>query len=183
MTQAQVMKARPAASARGMRWMVAGMVLAVTATVAVSAWAQPMGGGHGKAHGGMMFEGSSERAGRGMDRMLNGLGATEAQRAQIRQIMQAAATDMKAQREAMRALHDKSRQIFTAPTVDAAAAESVRQQLQVKHDEMSRRRLQAMLDASNVLTPEQRAKLGEHMALRAKHRLERGSMMERHRSN
>ena len=58
-----------------------------------------------------------------VDHMLDGLNATDAQRTQIRQIAQAAAADLKAQREAGRALRDKGMQIFTAPTVDAAAAE------------------------------------------------------------
>lgn len=184
MTQAQVIHAGGSSTSRGMRWMVASMVMAVSATVAVSAWAAPMSGGHdhGKDGGGMMFGGSPERMGRGMDRMLDGLNATDAQRTQIKQIAQAAAADLKTQREATRALREQSAKIFAAPTVDAAAAESVRQQLLVKQDEASRRMLQARLDMSRVLTPEQRAKLGERMALRSQHRHERGTMMERHQS-
>ena len=126
----------------------------------------------------MMFGGSPERIDRGVDRMLDGLGATDAQRTQIKQIAQAAAVDLKAQRESTRALREKSIQIFAAPTVDAAAAESVRQQLGHKHDENSRRVQQAMLDVSRVLTPEQRAKLGERMKLRGAHMRERAKMME-----
>ena len=52
-------------------------------------------------------------------------------------------------------------QIFAAPTVDAAAAESLRQQMLAQHDQASKRMLQAMLDVSKVLTPEQRAKMAE----------------------
>ena len=70
-------------------------------------------------------------------------------------------------------------QIFTAPTVDAAAAESVRQQLLTQHDAASRRILQAMLDISRVLTPEQRAKIGERMKLRHEAMKERMQRMER----
>jgi Spy/CpxP family protein refolding chaperone len=54
-------------------------------------------------------------------------------------------------------------QAFTAPTVDAAAVEQVRQQMLQQHDQMSRRMTQAMLDVARVLTPEQRAKIGERM--------------------
>ena len=89
----------------------------------------------------MMFAGSPERVARGVDRMLDGLNATDAQRAQVKQIAEAAAVDLRAQRERSRALREQGRQIFAAPTVDAAAAESVRQQLVVKHDEASRRML------------------------------------------
>lgn len=183
MERTQVTTATAQPSQRGMRWMLLSVLVAVSATVAMSAWAQPMrhgAGGHG-GHGGsgMMFGGSPERVDRGVDRMLDGLNATDAQRTQIKQIAQAAAVDLKAQREGTRALREKSLQIFAAPTVDAAAAESVRQQLSVKHDDASRRTLQAMLDVSRVLTPEQRAKLTERMKQRSEHMHERGRMLER----
>ena len=165
--------ARPAAQ-RGVRVVLLSMLVAVSATVAMSAWAQPMGQGHGHG-GGMVFGGSPERVARGVDHLLDGLNATDAQRTQIKQIAQAAATDLAAQRQSTRALRDKGRDIFAAPVVDAAAAESVRQQLVVKHDESSRRTLQALLDVSRVLTPEQRAKMAERMKQRSDRRQERGA--------
>ena len=157
-----------AASKRGLKWVAAGLVLAITATIALSAWAQPgPGAHHGGGFGGPgMFMGSPEHVSRAVDHVLAGLSATDAQRAQVKQIVQQAAADLKAQHEASRALRDQGMQIFTAPTVDAAAAESVRQQMLAQHDTASRRTLQAMLDISRVLTPEQRAKLGEQMAQR-----------------
>jgi len=48
-----------------------------------------------------------------------------------------------------------------------------------QHDQASKRVLQAMLDASKVLTPEQRAKLGERMKQRRAAMQER--MERRHR--
>jgi Spy/CpxP family protein refolding chaperone len=111
--------------------------------------------------------------------MLDGLNATDAQRAQVKQIAQAAASDLKGQREAGRALREKSLELFSAPTVDAAAAESVRQQMLAQHDTASRRMLQAMLDISRVLTPEQRAKIGEQMKQRSEMMRERMQRMER----
>jgi periplasmic protein CpxP/Spy len=168
---------------RGVRWVAAATFMAVSSAVALSAWAQPMPagmmGGHGGGHGGMM--GSPERMGRGLDHLLDGLNASDAQRAQIKQIAQAAATDMKAQREAGRTLREKAMAIFAAPNVDAAAAESVRQQIQALHDQGSRRTLQAMLDASKVLTPEQRAKLGERMKQREAQRHDRMQRLDRER--
>jgi periplasmic protein CpxP/Spy len=141
-------------------------VAAVTLSLASPVWAQH---GHGEQRGGMGggMLGNPERMGRMMDHMLDGLNATDAQRSQIKQIAQTAATDMKAQRESNRALHEKAMQVFAAPNVDAAAAEQVRQQMLVQHDQMSKRTLQAMLDASKVLTPEQRATLGERMKQRS----------------
>ena len=167
---------------RGVRWVVLATFVAVSSAAALSAWAQPMPGGmmggH-EGHGGMM--GSPEQAGRMLDHMLDGLNATDAQRTQIKQIAQAAAADMKTQRDAGRALREKSLQIFAAPNVDAAAAESVRQQMSAQHDQASKRMLQAMLDASRVLTPEQRAKLGERMKQREAQMNDRMQRMDRER--
>ncbi len=101
--------------------------------------------------------------GRAIDFMLDGLGATDAQRTQIKQIAAQTAADLKTQADAGRALRDRGMGILTAPTVDAAAAETLRQQLLQQHDQMSRRVMQAMLAVANVLTPEQRTKLGERM--------------------
>jgi protein CpxP len=122
-----------------------------------------MGGGHEGMDGGMMFRGSPEHTGRMIDRMLDGLNASDAQRSQIKQIAAAAAADLKAQGESARGLRQRAMQAFTAPTVDAAAVEQVRMQMLQQHDQMSRRMTQAMLDVARVLTPEQRARLGERM--------------------
>ena len=161
------------------RWTGALAVLgAVALTLSGAVWAQHghgdhgggagggMGGGSLGMHGGGMM-GNPERMGRMMEHMLDGLNATDAQRMQIKQIAQTTGIELKAQRESNRALHEKAMQIFSAPNVDAAAAEQVRQQLLAQHDLMSKRTLQAMLDASKVLTPEQRAKLGERMKQRS----------------
>jgi protein CpxP len=171
-----------AAGKRGLRWLIAGVVLAVSATIALSAWAQGGPGGPGHGHGGMMggpgmFMGSPEHINRGVDHMLDRLNATDAQRSQIKAIVQQAAADLKAQHEAGRGLHERAAQIFAAPTVDANAAEAVRQQMMQQHDATSRRTLQAMLDISRVLTPEQRAKIAEHMKQRAEHMKEHGARM------
>ena len=172
MTVTPAATAMNSAARRGLRWLLAGMVLAVSATVALSAWAQPGPGEH-HHHGGMEGPGLFMGHGRGLDRMLDSVNATDAQRAQIKQIAQQAAADLKAQHESGRALRERSLQIFTAPAVDAAAAESVRQQMLQQHDASSRRMLQAMLDISNVLTPDQRAKLGEQIKQRRQQMQER----------
>ena len=153
-----------------------GMLLALMAAISLSAWAQPAPPstgmsmeGHGMHRGmhgdmgGMMFGGSPERVGKMIDSMLDGLNATDAQRSQIKQIAAAAGADMKTQMQAGRGLHQRGMEIFAAPTVDAAAAEQLRQQMLQQHDQMSRRMTQAMVDVARVLTPEQRAKVGERM--------------------
>ncbi len=157
-------------------------LVALAAGAGAVAWADGRAGGWG-GHGmggpammgggyGMMGDGS-----RMSDRMLAGLNATDAQRAQIRQIMQAAAADMKTQFEAGRALREQGLAIFSAPVVDAAAAESLRQQMVAHYDQMSQKMTQTMVAVANVLTPEQRAKLAERSKMRSQEWRDR---MQRH---
>lgn len=157
-------------SKRLAQWLATGaLMIAGAAFVATTHADEHHGFGgmeDGPEHGMMMGGGSPDRMAHHFDRMLDGLGATEAQRSQIHQIAMSAAADMAARREAGRDLHQRAMQIFTAPTVDAAAAESLRQQMSAEHDWASKRMLQAMLDVAKVLTPEQRAKLGQRMAER-----------------
>jgi len=108
------------------------------------------------------------------ERMLDDVGASAEQKSKLRDIFQAAGNDLRAQHVSNRALHEKMLALMAAPQVDAAAAEALRQQQLVRHDAVSKRMLQAMLDAQAVLTPEQRAKLADRMATRQK-------TMERHR--
>ena len=131
-------------SMRRMQWVLIGMLMTLLAAIGVSAWAQTpppapgMDGASGMPHGmyrsgmhgggmhggmdmgpGMMFRGSPERIGRAVDFMLDGLQATDAQRAQIKQIAVQAAADLKAQAGNGKALRQRSLQLFTAPTIDA----------------------------------------------------------------
>lgn len=164
-----------------------GVVLvAALATAALSAWAQGgpgMYGGPGMHGGPGMYGGHAMHGGpdmmgmpmqgRMVERMLDSVNATADQRTQIKQITERAAADMKAQREAGRALREQGVKLFTQPTIDATAAEALRQQMLQQHDQASRRMLQTMLDIGKVLTPEQRKQLAEHMAARR-------DMMQRH---
>lgn len=153
------------------RWAMVAL-LAVSATAfGAGAWAKGEHGGR-CSHAGVggagpfgpgLFGGPPERIERGVDRMLDRVQATDAQRAQVKQIVLAAAKDMKAQREAGRGLFERQMQLFTAPVVDANAAEQLRQQMLSQHDQSSRRMLQAMLEISQVLSPEQRATLAKRM--------------------
>lgn len=187
--------ARPVAElrARGSsawRWVLASAAVVLAAGWTQNAWAAPpdgtpgMRGGHAaesmqdRAHG--MHDGAGG-GGMGMamsprflERMFDTVNATPDQRTQITRIMEEARTDLKAQKEARRALQQQSQALFTQPNVDARIAEALRQQMMVQHDQASRRMLRAKLDISRVLTPEQRKVLAERME---KHR----SMMERHR--
>ncbi len=155
----------PAGSAARRTWrlLAAGAVVAAAAAISLGAQAEMHGPGPGDMGPMMMFMGPPEHIASHVEHLLSGLNASDAQRLQITQIAQAAAADLKSQHEAERTLQQQSLQIFTAPAVDSAAAESVRQQMLVQHDQSSRRVLQAMLDISQVLTADQRAQIGERM--------------------
>lgn len=111
-------------------------------------------------HGMMPFGGP------GMGRMLDQVNATPEQRGQIEQIAKAAREDLRAQHETGRSLREQAMQLFTQPTVDANAAEVLRRQMLEQHDRASQRTMQAMLEVSRVLTPEQRVQLAEKMKQR-----------------
>lgn len=157
-----------ALSRRSLQGLALGLVVALAGTASLTAWAQPHHG-PGRHEAGFAMGGSP----RHLERLLDGVDATDAQRAQIRQIAEAARTDLQAQREAGKALRERQMQLFTQPSVDANAVESLRQQMLAQHDQASRRITQAMLDASRVLTPEQRLKLAEKMKSRR-------DLMQRH---
>jgi Spy/CpxP family protein refolding chaperone len=158
-----------------LRLMAATVLLALTAATAQTAQAQPAGDHHGPRHG--MRHGGPDMAmdsPRMVERMLDAVSASAEQRAQVKQLADAARADMKAQHESGRQLREQSAALFAQPTVDARAAEALRQQMLARHDQASKRQLQLMLDISRVLSPEQRKLLADRM-------VQRRAMMEKQR--
>ncbi|MFZ5549029.1 MAG: Spy/CpxP family protein refolding chaperone [Pseudomonadota bacterium] len=94
-----------------------------------------------------------------MERMLDGVHATAAQREQLQQIAQSAQADLQAGAESGRADRERLAELFAQPVVDEAAVESLRRKMLQRHDQHSKRVQQAMLDASKVLTADQRQAL------------------------
>lgn len=119
------------------------------------------GGQHGGHHAhGLPFDG------RGFERVLDEVKATDAQRQQIRQITDQARADLQALHRQGRDVHQQGMAIWTSPKLDAADAEKHRQQMLGHHDQVSKRMVQAMLDVGKVLTPEQRAQAAQLMKQR-----------------
>lgn len=167
----------PATAARRLRVVSLALVLAGGASLAHQAVADPMGpAGQGRMmahaadhrgpHGGdAMRPGAGH--GRGMDRMLSQIGATDEQRARIEQITRSARDEARAGREAGMALREQMAALMAQPSIDAGAVEALRQQMVARHDEASQRRTQTMLEIAQVLTPEQRAQVAAHVQARA----------------
>ena len=170
---------------RPIRLLVATAVLALAGGLAQTAVAMPGGGPGYGMHGGygqgpgMGMKGGGPGVGMmggpGAARWLDGVGATAEQKAQLQAIHEAARKDMESIRQSGRTLRDQMRSALAQPNVDAGAVETLRQQMLAHHDTASKRMTQAMLDASKVLTPEQRKQVSEQFA-------QRRAMMERHRA-
>ena len=150
------------------RLVLATVVVAAAAAFTLTAQAQPPGPPAGGPMPMMMMPGGPH-----LDRMLDAVNASPEQRSQLKAIFDGARSDLQAQRDAGRTLQDEMAALFTQPTVDARAAEVLRQKMLAQHDAASKRSMQAMLDASRVLTVEQRQTLAARMA-------EQRKQMERH---
>lgn len=148
-----------------------GAVAAALAMSGLAAQAQPEGHVH---RGGPAAMAPGGLFGGHIGHMLDVVNATDAQRSQIDTIFKAARQDLSGQREAGAKLHEQLAALYTAPNIDAAAIEAVRQQMSAQHEAASKRMSQASIDAARVLTPEQRARIAEvarrHQARAAEHR-------------
>lgn len=167
----------------GRRIVIGGLAAAAVAGVGlVAATGGEFGrgmGGHGwgmEGHGwgGMGGPGMHASMGhgfaeRGLERMLDGLDATPEQAEKIRAIVDAARDDLEPAIDGMRGTREKVAEMLAAPTIDRAAAETLRAERVAAMDQASRRLTTAILDAAEVLTPEQRAELVEHLKERGRH--------------
>ncbi|MDO9002659.1 MAG: Spy/CpxP family protein refolding chaperone [Aquabacterium sp.] len=141
----------------------------VAATTSASAPAEAHPHRHGRmGHGGHHQGGPGmlPMRGRHLDRLLDQVKATDAQRTQIKGLAKSAEADLKPLRDTGHSLRQQTMALFGQAQVDAATAEKLRQQGLANHDAVSKRTLQFALDASKVLTPEQRADLVAKMQKR-----------------
>lgn len=125
--------------------------IATQAQPAPTAQPAPAAQMHHHGHG----EGIEQR----VDNMLKRVNATAVQTTKVHAIVQAAKTDIAPMRAAMRDSHKQMRALLGAPQIDAAAIETLRAKATTTRDEISRRVSTATIEAANVLTPDQRAKL------------------------
>ncbi|MEQ8295114.1 MAG: Spy/CpxP family protein refolding chaperone [Nitratireductor sp.] len=163
---------------RSRGWMrgaiVGGLALAAIAGTGLVAAA---GGGFGASNGhmgGMSGMGGMGGMGgfmmeRRMGHMLDEIGATDEQQDKLWEIIDAARAEMRPMLREFRDTHADIVNIISAPTIDREAAEKLRSERVQAMDEVSRKMTAALLDAAEVLTPEQRAKLAEHMDKRGRH--------------
>jgi len=94
------------------------------------------------------------------------LDATADQQVKIANIAKAAVTDLRPLREKAHAARAQAVELLTAPTIDRSAIERLRGEQIGLAETASKRIAQALADAADVLSPEQRRKVADWMAFR-----------------
>ncbi|OHV83969.1 Spy/CpxP family protein refolding chaperone [Ensifer sp. LCM 4579] len=95
--------------------------------------------------------------------VLDELDATPEQEDKLWDIIDKARAEIRPTFRDFRETREEVIDLLGAPTLDRAAAEKLRSERVAAIDEASRKMTTALLDAAEVLTPEQRAKLAEHL--------------------
>ncbi len=130
------------------------------------------GFGHGFGHGPGFWGGgpgggrfdparAAERADHMVRHIAVEIDATADQQQKLRDIAKNAVKDMLPLREKMATTRQQARDLLLGQTVDRAAIEKLRSERIATMDALSKRMTQALTDAAEVLTPEQRQKLSE----------------------
>jgi len=91
-----------------------------------------------------------------MHKILDKVGASDAQKAQIKSIWENLRPQLKTLHEQHAGLHQQITAAMTAATIDAGAIEKLRQQSVAVMDKVSALMTQGFVESARVLTPEQR---------------------------
>ena len=159
-----------ASSTRAMgRRRLAGLAaLGGLALVSLKAHAQGMGGWRrGRSRDPQAM---ARRLEHGIGHMISELGGTPEQKDKLVAIARAALADVQPLREQLRQARSKGLALLAAASSDKAALEQLRAAQLQAMDSLSKRLLQSMTDSAEVLTPEQRVRLGERMQRRMERR-------------
>lgn len=96
---------------------------------------------------------------RHLDKMLDNVKATDSQRTAIKAIFERMFTELRPIHQEHKALHQQMMAALTANAIDPTAVENLRKQIPGLADQASQVFTKALLDASQVLTPDQRQTL------------------------
>lgn len=129
--------------------------------------------GHGQMQGnfgggdkmGMRGEGGAFSS-KMIERIGDKVNATDEQKKKLSEIATKLNQGQAERQAAMQSMRQKSFELLSAEPIDTAAVEQVRASQIAFMDEQSKRMSQAMLEAAQVLTPEQRAQLAKMMPSR-----------------
>jgi Spy/CpxP family protein refolding chaperone len=143
-------------------------ILAVGLTGAFATGAFSHGFGFGPRHhfGSMSPAAIEDRADRMVRHAAIEIDATAEQQERLRALVRAAVRDLLPMREKARAARAQARELLTNPSIDRAEIERFRTEQLALVDAASRRLVQALADAAEILTPEQRSKINDHLERR-----------------
>ncbi|MEN9895791.1 MAG: hypothetical protein RIR97_1643 [Pseudomonadota bacterium] len=157
------------------RLIIGGLVtlslLGAGATFAVS---KDMGHGKHGMHGMHDMDGKGDRGAfmeRRFNKMLDLAKATPEQKEKLTAIFEKAKADMKPEddKSGPRGMRNEIMTLLSAPTIDKAAVEKVRADHVAMMDTRSKAMTTALMEAADILTPEQRATLVENMKKHNRH--------------
>lgn len=158
------------------RWVMTGMVALVVvggASVAAAVAQDAPGrfgmggpGMQGMTHHAAFGFGGGHRFGRVLDR----IDATPEQEEKIWAIVDKARAEMRPVMREFRGSREEIAELLGAATIDKAAVEALRAERMAQLDEASKKMTATIVEAAEVLTPEQRAELIEHFKERKSHR-------------
>lgn len=156
------------------RFVLWGGLLAIVAGIATVGAIAHAGPGHMGPFAMMHGEFSPEDASKHVNKMVNwtleDVDATADQKAKVNDILQAALKDLLPAHQQIHDGHAQMIQLMSQPNIDRTAVEQLRATQMALLDTASKRLTQAIEDAGEVLTPEQRQKLiaqhhGKHFGM------------------
>lgn len=137
------------------------------ASSAVSHYRYGPGYWHGRAWGGPLSPAQIEdRVDRAIRHISIELDATPEQQDKLRTIAKATVKDLVPMRDKAREARERGAALLIQPKVDRSSIEAFRTEQMALADAASKRFAQALADAAEVLTPEQRQKVHEHLQWR-----------------
>lgn len=147
------------------RWFAGLATVGGLALLGAQAQAQAWGG-----RSGLDPEERARRMEWRIGRLVEEAGGTPQQKDRLVAIATAALADLRPLREQMRESRRRGLELLATPVIDRRALEQLRATQVQLADAKSRRTVQAMADAAEVLTPEQRLKVAERLKQRVDRR-------------
>jgi Spy/CpxP family protein refolding chaperone len=139
------------------RWIAIAFAAAAAAGVsATTAFAGAEGMGHGHGHGKWQFD--PAKADKHISMMVAHVleNGTPEQKARLTEIAKSCFRDIQPLQQQLGEGHKKVSRMLVEPSIDRASLEVLRSQQMQTMDQLSRRVLQAAMDAADILTVEQR---------------------------
>jgi len=138
------------------------LVIGGLALVAVAGAGAAIAGGGWGGHGGWRHGGPGFGMG-GIERMLDEVDATAEQEKKLWAIIDGARGEVRPIMRGFRDAHEQAVELLKAPTIDRAAVEKLRAERIAAIDQASQKMSTALVEAAEVFTPEQRAKLASRL--------------------